>query len=997
MLDVVTCQGFIFRKPLKVATSLFSAVIYIGALGLGVTAPLVALAEPLESISDLSLTSSLTPSLASFSIPSPSSRPSSSPSSTLSSTPALEREGANAWSQAGLASFAKSLQLEYRVHKNSAVGGCQLAGGIIHDSVSMTASAHAPAVSAGSKPVPSVEPGQLSYTDRPALPKVPSPCFEASLSLKLQQTSSASQFSGQWQIYFSQPDALLGFTSTEFILEQINGDLHRLTPNENYAGFLDIKTKRVYAVWSDLNLSEAKMMPNYFVVSGDLKPEIINSTRIRKDPETGLDVYPYVVPIPEPILYSSKDDKSLMATAARVYASNLQVVNTDKNDFNPHRIIPKPASTSTSQGHIDIGFGLSLRHEGIALEEVQFAVQRLSELGVVWRSKNDLERNNDNKPKSPLSLTVKIEPENFKPSASLEAYRLDISDAGIEIVAAAKAGVFYGLHSLAGLIDLGSTRLPRVTIVDEPRYPFRGLHIDVARNFHSKELILKLLDQMAVYKLNKLHLHMGDDEGWRLQIPGLPELSSIASKRCFDLAENRCLLPQLGSGPSGTSSVDGYFSVDDYIEIIGAAKSRYIQVIPAFDMPGHSRAAIKAMEARYRRLMRLGDTAGASQYLLSDLADKSDYSSIQYYNDNTLNPCMPSSFKFVEKVIDELIIMHKTAGQPLETYHIGADETAGAWAGSPICESFLSSNTQGVESVEGLSAYFIERVAKLLSEKGLKTAAWSDGLSRVNPQNMPANVQTNIWDVLAWAGVDETYKQLARGWDVVLSTPDALYFDLPYEIHPKEGGYYWASRKVNTQKVFNFMPGNLPALAQVYVGPDGEKFDISHSIPSSPPVDWHGIQAQLWSETIRSDSAVEYMLFPRLLAFAERAWHKPDWEPPYGLVEQSKQESVAGLNADMLAERDLDWREFSNTMVRKELPKLNRKNVFYRLPTVGAIVDKGKLIANVALPGLQIEYKIGSQAWLNYSEPVAVNGEKILVRSYIVGHRRRGRSIKVVY
>lgn len=128
--------------------------------------------------------------------------------------------------------------------------------------------------------------------------------------------------------------------------------------------------------------------------------------------------------------------------------------------------------------------------------------------------------------------------------------------------------------------------------------------VDVARNFHSKQAILATLDQMAAYKMNKLHLHLTDDEGWRIEIPGLPELTDIGAQRCFDPSETECVLPQLGSGPNADNFGSGYFTKQDYLEILQYAKARHIEVIPEIDMPAHARAAVVSMEARYQRLMQ---------------------------------------------------------------------------------------------------------------------------------------------------------------------------------------------------------------------------------------------------------------------------------------------------------------------------------------------------------------------------------------------------------
>ena len=184
--------------------------------------------------------------------------------------------------------------------------------------------------------------------------------------------------------------------------------------------------------------------------------------------------------------------------------------------------------------------------------------------------------------------------------------------------------------------------------------------------FHSKEAVLRLLDQMAAVKLNKFHFHLSDDEGWRIEIPGLPELTDIGARRCHDLTEQRCLLPQLGSGPFADAQGNGYLTRDDYIAILRYAKARGIEVIPEIDMPAHARAAVISMEARYNRLMKEGKTKEANEYRLVDPTDTSNTTSVQFYDRTSyLNPCLDSSMRFVDKVISEIQAMHQAAGAPL--------------------------------------------------------------------------------------------------------------------------------------------------------------------------------------------------------------------------------------------------------------------------------------------------------------------------------------------
>jgi hexosaminidase len=143
---------------------------------------------------------------------------------------------------------------------------------------------------------------------------------------------------------------------------------------------------------------------------------------------------------------------------------------------------------------------------------------------------------------------------------------------------------------------------------------------------------------MAAYKMNKFHFHLSDDEGWRIEIPGLPELTDIGSKRCHDLTETKCLLPQLGSGPNANNNGSGYFSKADYIEIVRYAQARNIEVIPEIDTPAHMRAAVVSMEARYQKLSKAGKMAEANEYRLLDPTDTSNLTSVQFYDKkNCLN------------------------------------------------------------------------------------------------------------------------------------------------------------------------------------------------------------------------------------------------------------------------------------------------------------------------------------------------------------------------
>ena len=417
-------------------------------------------------------------------------------------------------------------------------------------------------------------------------------------------------------------------------------------------------------------------------------------------------------------------------------------------------------------------------------------------------------------------------------------------------------------------------------------------------------------------------------------------------------------------------------------------------------MPGHSRAAMKAMTARYNKYQALEDEIKANQFLLDDFEDKTQYSSVQYYNDNTINVCLESSYAFVMEVMTQVKQIHSDAGQPLTRYHIGADETAGAWINSPACKKFVANNDQGVKKMSELGAYFIERVAGILSSLDIETAGWSDGMEHTRKENMPTIVQANAWDVLFWGGHDKVHSLANRDWQIVISSPDALYFDFPYEADPKEHGYYWASRHTNTEKIFQFMPDNLPVHAEIWLDREDNPYKADDT---KSPLDkgqrFLGIQGQLWSENTRTDEIAEHKIYPRLLALAERAWHLPKWAVPYNYKGAVYSQDTQVFTVDMKKSRDDSWHLFSNVIGEKEFPKLELAGIDYRLPTVGAIIEKGMLNANIAFSGLKIEYQLNNengvaQQWKEYHKPVEVDAS-VSVRSRSLNGLRAGRITKV--
>jgi hexosaminidase len=773
-------------------------------------------------------------------------------------------------------------------------------------------------------------------------------CYQATMTLQL-----PNNMPSDWRIMFSNLSPINNAISNEFTLVHVNGDMHAISPKTT-----EIKANTAYEIKFYGNtplVSESVLFPNYLLVAADGETSVITSTTEQLLEGHQVPRPRHVEPFirPQQLRRNANDNVVIATTNERFWRFSSRRVESSVSQ--EPRIIPKLHSANWSGNTIKL---LS----GVRLPEMPNTVQKNLVAAVTQRfNANSLQI-------SQQGLPIKTK---LLVDATSESYSLLITADDIQIEYADSAGFYYAMMTIAQLYDAQSNSLPLGLAQDQPSMAFRGLHIDVSRNFRSKDFIFQTLDQMSYYKLNKLHLHLADDEGWRLQIASLPELTDIGAFRCFDESEQNCLLPQLAGGNgklAATQQNSGYYSINDYIEILQYADARQIEVLPSLDMPGHSRAAIVSMNARYKRLMKQEKPDEAEQYYLTEIDDKSEYRSIQHYNDNTLNPCLPATYTFVGEVLEQLIEMHKSAGVPLGRYHIGADETAGAWAESPACAALIARNDT-LSDAKQLGSYFVEKVANNVSELGVLPAAWSDGLTHANSENLPSNLQSNAWETLYSGGHSKVHEMINKDWQVVLSTPDVLYFDFPYEADPIEPGYYWGSRYTDSYQVFQFMPNNLPVHAEIWTNKFGNAYEAAASIDIQDNRQVLGIQAQIWGETVRSDNQANYMLFPRLLAVAERAWHTPKWAESYkkGV---SYSANTTHFDTVQINAMNADWLSFSHVLSNKAMPQLVKDGIQPRIPLPGAIIKDGMLHMYSALSGLQLEYKIDGKNWQVYEVPV---------------------------
>ena len=800
-----------------------------------------------------------------------------------------------------------------------------------------------------------------------------------------------------WTLYFNYWREIVPPFAEGIAVDHVNGDFYGLRPTAAFAAIAPGESRTIPIVSRDWTISESDAPDGFYFVWGD--------------PETGT-----IQALDDPAVEAlttleqtsrTRNDRRPVDTPAQRYADNQAISRVDVEAV--PLVVPRPARLTQRAGELVIDAGWRIVHDpGLADEADYLATSLEPLLGrplVVGHEGADATR----------SITLRLDPSRLDPSLGVaEAYRLDVvPGAGITITGASRAGVFYGVQSLRLAIAPeayarrdGTAAVPALEIEDGPRFGYRGLHLDAARNFQPVDQVRKLLDLMATYKLNKFHLHLSDDEGWRLAVADLPELVSVGSRRAHTLSESEHLMPSLGSGPTTDSRGSGHYTRDELIEILRFAAARHIDVIPEIDMPGHARAAIVAMRARQRRLAHEGRLDAANEFALADPGDASVYRSVQMWSGNVVDVCLDSTYRFLETVVAELVSIYAQAGVPLDAIHTGGDEVpAGAWAGSPSCARLIESS-ETLDGIGDLKAYFIDRFDAILDRYGIGTAGWEEiALTEVrsgdrvrkapNPALVDDGVTAYVWNaVWGWGAEDTAYELANAGFPVVLANATHFYFDLAYAKHPGEPGLYWAGF-VDTKDPFAFMPLDLYEVAtEDLLGRPiaGDRYDVWTSLTDRGRANIIGIQGQLWSENIRSDERLEYMVLPRMIALAERAWAP---QPPWATIADDARRN---------AERDVDWNLFANALGRRELPRLDylHGGVRYRIPPPGARVSAGMLEANAALPGFTIRYtRDGTEPTIDsaqYTGPVDVGSdldELILLRAFSVSGRG-SRTVRVV-
>jgi len=780
-----------------------------------------------------------------------------------------------------------------------------------------------------------------------------------------------------WSIYFNFVRKVDTTLSADVKVKHINGDLFQLLPTATFQGLkpgASVEVKLISEAWV-INFTDGPA-GLYWVWD--------------QEPGKGYSLTDYSI---KPSTQSRQfqrfaGDNLGVLTPEKTFAQNKPIQSMEEKEL--PKIIPSPEQYRERGNPFIITPQTELVVPAELKEEAAFLNSQLS--GMLGKTLPIA------KGKSTPALAIVFRVENMPK----EAYRLRVNEKGVEITASDRVGAFYGIQSLLALLPpvswsktQTSLTVTGVEISDQPRFGHRAIMLDVARHFHSKKQLLKLLDLMGFYKLNVLHLHFSDDEGWRLEIPSLPELTQVGAMRGHSDLPHKSLPPAYGSGPEAMNSAgSGYYSRLEFVDILRYANARHIKVIPEIEAPGHARAAVKAMEARYVAKLAEGRKDEAEKYRLYDPADRSVYRSVQMYNDNVINVAMPSVYRFLETVTDEIIAMYREAGAPLETIHYGGDEVpAGVWTQSPAVEKLRKQNPE-LKTTDDLWYYFYGKINDMVQKKGLYLYGWEeiamrktmlDGKSHIipNPDFVGQEVQVDVWNnVLGWGAEDLAYRLANAGYKVVLSCVTHLYFDMAYYKSFEEPGYYWGAYS-DVDKPFSFIPYDYfknskeDRLGNVL---DRSIFNGKERLTDYGKQNIVGIQGLLWSETVNSPERLEYMMLPKLIGLAERAWAPtPTW------ADEKAYEKA--------------WSIFTNQLAKRELPRLDyfAGGFAYRLPTAGAIVEDNQVQANVQLPGLTIRYTTdGSEPTAGstvYSQPLPVS--KRIKMKVFSANGRAGKTIEV--
>ncbi len=420
-----------------------------------------------------------------------------------------------------------------------------------------------------------------------------------------------------------------------------------------------------------------------------------------------------------------------------------------------------------------------------------------------------------------------------------EGYQLSITPKEIIIRAKNAAGVFYATQTLLQLLPEGvysspaNLRLPLVLpclyIEDNPRFSYRGMHLDVCRHFFPVEFIKKYIDLIAMHKMNRFHWHLTEDQGWRIEIKKYPKLTEVGSIRKETLIGNYADVPHKYDG----QAYGGYYTQAQIKEIVKYAANRFVTIVPEIELPGHSLAALAAYP-------ELGCTGGPYEVATTWGVFEDVYCPYE------------KTFQFLEGVLTEVMELF-----PGQLIHIGGDECPKeSWKKSSFCQNLMKE--KGLKNEEELQSYFIKRIATFIESKGKRVIGWDEILEGGLADNVA---------VMSWRGIKGGIEAAEQGHDVVMTPGSHCYFDHYQSLSQQEpnaiGGF------TSVKKVYNYEP----------VPEELSKEKAKHIL---------GAQGNVWTEYIESPEQVEYMAMPRMCALSEVLWSEKINRNEQGFISRLK-------------------------------------------------------------------------------------------------------------
>ncbi len=493
-------------------------------------------------------------------------------------------------------------------------------------------------------------------------------------------------------------------------------------------------------------------------------------------------------------------------------------------------IIPEPYLSTKGQGTYVLPKTISISAPGTAneLSETIAKQLKLTTGKTVYFSKNE--------PTIELSI-VKDD------VIGEEGYLLNVNTKGIQIKANTNAGLFYGWQSVQQLLPpaiYGKTiskntnwQLTHCSIIDKPRFGWRGMMLDVSRHFFSKEDVKVFIDDMVRYKYNRFHWHLTDDQGWRIEIKALPKLTSVGAWRAERKGKWMNITTPALDEPKTNG---GFYTQEDIKEVVAYAKARFIEVVPEIDVPGHS----MAMLAAYPNL----STTPKYPYQVNAGDEFMDWEGMNGHPtariDNSLDPSNEDVYTALDKVMTEVAPLF-----PFEYIHMGGDENAkNNWEKSANVQALMK--REGLKDQNEVQSYFVKRMQKIINSKGKKMMGWNEILQ---------GGLSGDAAVMSWQGIKGGIEAAKQGHKVVMSPNDFNYIDY-YQGEITAEGRVYRGLRMKTTYGFDPVPAGIDASLIL------------------------GNQANQWTEQLQTMRNVQYMTWPRSLAVAETNWspnEKKDW------------------------------------------------------------------------------------------------------------------------